>query len=163
MRGSRASRPTRTMQSGMNPARARASSRRPAAIRAATATTYEPTAIRRSPHGQKGTFSGLRSPISSWQLDQLDIAERHLQEAGAELAERLGIPRAEEAILPLFPAGSRQPGLVEHPLRRPGDRMTRGDQPDVPPEHALQHRSDERVVRAAEDHRVDLRPLQRLA
>jgi len=33
----------------------------------------------------------------------LDVAERHLQEAGAELAEGIGVSRAEEAIGPSLP------------------------------------------------------------
>jgi hypothetical protein len=41
--------------------------------------------------------------------------------------------------------------------------MTGGDQADLPAEDALQHRADERIVRAAEDDRVDIRLAQRLA
>ena len=54
MRWSRASRETRTMQSGMKPASARASSRRPAAIRAATRDEVEPATMSSSPRARTG-------------------------------------------------------------------------------------------------------------
>src|SRR5512132_1902088 len=124
MRASRASRPTRTTQSGMKPASARASSRRPAAIRAATPTRYTPMAINRRPQGKNGTCSGVMAAITSLldgcgvyrhpnrplgQLDPLDIAERHLQEARPQLPEGRGVPGAEEPVRPLFVSDSREP------------------------------------------------------
>src|SRR3954447_14948216 len=160
IRRSRARRGTMTMQSGMKPARARASSRRPAAIRAAMSTMYEPRAMRRTPQGQKATFSGLRSAISgrlqpfrgysphkaangSWQVDELDVTQRHLEESGAELAEGLGVAGAEKPIGPLFIAGLRQSLLLEGTLRRRRDRVSGGHQPDVPAKDALQHGRDQ--------------------
>ena len=91
----------------MKPANARASSRRPAAIRAATPRMYAPATKRRRPQGQNGTFSGaIRRHHESGQVDPLDVAQRHLQEARPEIAEGLGVPGAEEPVGPLFVAGS---------------------------------------------------------
>ena len=46
-------------------------------------------------------------------------------------------------------------------LDLPGERRARGDDLDAAAEHALEHRAHERVVGAAEDHRVDAGLAQR--
>src|SRR4051812_6043576 len=106
---------------------------------------------RRTPQGQNGTSSGVRAPIGqlskgwgaqsaqtlrksvSREVDPLDLAQRHLQEAGAELAEGVRVARAEEAIRPPFIAGLVGPPLLHPPLRGRRDGMPCGDQPHVPP------------------------------
>jgi len=45
----------------------------------------------------------------------------------------------------------------------PRERGARGDELHARPEHPLEHRAHERIVRAAEDHRVDVRLAQRPA
>src|SRR3954470_8620613 len=110
---------------------------------------------RRTPQGQNGTSSGVRAPIGqlskgwgaqsaqtlrksvSREVDTLDLAERHLEEAGAELAKGVRVARAEEPIRPLFIAALVEPGLLQHALRGRRDGMPCGDQPHVPPQHPL--------------------------
>src|SRR5215211_3002338 len=92
----------------------------------------------------------------------LDLAERQLQEPLAESAERCGIAGGQEAV------GALPVGVVLDSLARERlGNLTRGllrreDQRDAAPEHALEDRADQRVVRAAEDDRVDPGRLQRL-
>src|SRR5919109_4715892 len=50
------------------------------------------------------------------QLDQLDLAERHLQEARAQLAEADGVLGADEAVGALAALAALQPLLRQHPL-----------------------------------------------
>ena len=58
-------------------------------------------------------------------LDPLDLAQRHLQEAGAELAEGVGVAGAEEAVVALAVAargrGRRAPACAGR-RRRPRGR-----------------------------------------
>src|SRR5512132_4171223 len=139
----------------MKPASARASSRRPAAIRAATATAYKPSAMRTRPQGKKGTFSGVMAAITQLvdgcgvyrppngplgQLHALDLTPRHLQEARPQLAEGRGVPGADEPVGPLFVAGFRESRLLEDPLGGRRDRVAGSDQADVAAQHALEHR-----------------------
>ena len=91
----------------------------------------------------------------------LDLVDRQLQEALAHRAERGGVAGGEEAV------GALAPRLVLDPLAR--ERLGRlarrllgrEDEGHVAAEHALEDRPDQRVVRAAEDHRVHAVALER--
>ena len=63
----------------------------------------------------------------------------------------------------LAAARGLEPARLEDPLRRRGERVAGGHQAHVAAEEALQHRPHERIVRAAEDHRVDPGAPQRRA
>src|SRR5436190_24252124 len=106
---------------------------------------------RSSPQGQKGTSSGVSPAIKtismdppqytgsiarngSWEIHALDVAQRHLQEAGPEIAEGRRVAGAEEPVGALLVAGFRQSRLRQHPLRAGRDRVSGGHQPDVPPQ-----------------------------
>ena len=93
--------------------------------------------------------------------DVLDRADRQLQEARAGRAQRLGVAGGQEPVVALHGGGVAQPAAAEHVLDLPGDRVARADDLHTAAEHPLQHRPDQRVVRAAEDHRVHLRVAQR--
>ena len=93
----------------------------------------------------------------------LDLAERHLQEAGAELAKGVHVPGAKEPVLALFAAFGLQALRLQHPLGGGGHGVAGGDQANVAAEHPLEHRGDKRVVGAAQDQRVHLGVLQRRA
>ena len=82
---------------------------------------------------------------------------------GCRAAEGLGIAGADEAVLALIGARGLERAAFEDPLRRRGERVAGGDQAHLAAEEALQHRRHQRVVRAAEDHRVDLGAAQRRA
>src|SRR5215218_5349964 len=92
----------------------------------------------------------------------LDLAERQLQEPLAESAERRRIAGGQEAV------GALPVGVVLDSLARERlGNLARGllrreDERDAAPEHALEDRADQRVVRAAEDDGVDPGGLQRL-
>src|SRR5919199_5811829 len=96
------------------------------------------------------------------QGDALDLAERQLQEACAERAERVDVAGAQEAVIALA-VGPRvaEVARAERVLHLAGERAARRDDLDAAAEHALEHRPDQRVVRAAEDDRVDRRRPQR--
>src|SRR5262245_30611846 len=86
--------------------------------------------------------------------DALDVDERQLQEALAELAEERRIARREEAVRAeaiacVLPVLARQ--RFRHLARR---LLGREDEGDVAAEDALEHGPDQRIVRAAEDDRV---------
>ena len=93
--------------------------------------------------------------------DVLDLAERELEEALAERAEELRVAGGQEAV------GALAALAVLDPLA--GERLghlARGllggeDERHAAPEDALEDRPDQRVVRAAEDDRVDLGVLER--
>ena len=75
----------------------------------------------------------------------------------------VGVAGAQEAVLALAARrGLRARGRRAR-LDPARDRLAGRDQRDAAAEHALEHRAHERVVRAAEDHRVDARLAQRLA
>ena len=88
----------------------------------------------------------------------LDLPERELQEAVAERAERGRVAGRQEAI------GAFAGGVVLDALSRERlGNLARGllggeDERDVAAEDALEDRTDERVMGAAEDDRVDSRP-----
>ena len=92
-----------------------------------------------------------------------DLAERHLQKPGAEPLERGDVAGALEAIRALAGARVQQPARGQRPLDAAHDAGTRGHERDAAAEHPLQHRRDQRIVGAAEDHRVDLGGAQRRA
>ena len=73
----------------------------------------------------------------------------------------LGIAGADESVLTLARVRRLELARLEHALRGGGEGVAGCDQPHVATEEALQHRPHQRVMRAAEDHRVDLGPLQR--
>ena len=99
---------------------------------------------------------------SSATADVLDLGDRELQEAAAHRPERVRVAGGQEAV------GALALGVVLDPLA--GERLrhlARGlvggeDERHVAAEDALQDRPDQRVVRAAEDDRVDAGLLQRL-
>ena len=94
-------------------------------------------------------------------LDVLGRLDRELEEAAAHLAEELRVARGQEAVRALAAV------LVLDPLPRERLRdlarglLRREDERHAAAEHALEDRADERVVRAAEDDRVDVRLLER--
>ena len=92
-----------------------------------------------------------------------DLAHRELEEARADGAERLGVGGAEEAVLAPAVLVALQAALAQRDLDLVGDRLARADDLDPAAEAALEHRPDERVVRAAEDDRVDVRVPKRIA
>ena len=55
----------------------------------------------------------------------LDLAERHLQEAGAQRAEGLDVAGAQEAVLALAGAGVRSRARAEDVLDLAGERARR--------------------------------------
>ena len=89
------------------------------------------------------------------------LAERQLQEARALRAEGVGVAAAEEAVAALAGRRRGEPARAERVLDLARERRARGDDLDAAAEHPLQHRAHERVVRAAEDDRVDARLAQR--
>ena len=95
--------------------------------------------------------------------DLLDAAERQLQEARALRAEGVGVAGAEEAVAALAGRRRGEPARAERVLDLTRERRAGGDDLDAAAEHPLQHRAHERVVRAAEDHRVDAGLAQRRA
>jgi len=90
----------------------------------------------------------------------LDVGDRKLQEAHAEIPESRSIPCRQKAVRPLARS------LVLNSL--PGQRLCnltcrlfrREDERDVTTEHALEDLPDQRIVRTAEDHGVDTGILQ---
>jgi hypothetical protein len=55
---------------------------------------------------------------ASGNVDSLDLAERHLEEASAQLAEGLDLAAAEEAVLAFAVGGAGQAGRLERALGR---------------------------------------------
>ena len=98
---------------------------------------------------------------SSRDRDALDVAERQLQEALAERAEERGVAGREEPVAP------SRAGSFSQPLRASVSATSRAvssaEKTSVTsrPNDALEHGPDQRVVRAAEDHRVAARLLER--
>ena len=92
----------------------------------------------------------------------LDGVDRELEEAASHLAERVRVPGRQEAV------GALAGGIVLDPLPRQRLRdlacglLGREDERHVAAEDPLQDRPDQRVVRAAENDRVDSGGLQRL-
>ena len=72
-----------------------------------------------------------------------------------------GSPERQEAVVALHGGRVAQPAAAEHVLDLPRDRVAGADDLHAAAEHPLQQRPDQRVVRAAEDHRVHLRLAQR--
>src|SRR4051794_7448517 len=64
-------------------------------------------------------------------LDLLDLAERHLQEAGADRVEGIAVAGAEEAVGSLAVTLPREPGRLQRPLDRRRDGMPAADEADV--------------------------------
>ena len=87
---------------------------------------------------------------------RLDLVDRQLEEARAGDAEDLGVAGGQE------PVGALAARVVLDPLagERLGDLacglLGREDERDAAAEDTLEDRPDQRVVRAAEDHRVDV-------
>src|SRR6266511_183995 len=115
-----------------------------------------------------GRSSSARRPslTSSRQLevadgDLLDPGDRQLQEALAERAELVRLPCREEAGR-AFPRGFARDALAVERLRHLARCLLgREDQSRRPPEDTLEHRPDERVMRAPEDDRVHTLVLER--
>ena len=59
------------------------------------------------------------------ELHVLDLTQRHLQEAGAELAERIHLAGAQEAVLALGVALRLEALRLEHPLGGGGHGVAR--------------------------------------
>ena len=97
------------------------------------------------------------------QVDVLDRAERHLQEARAERGERVDVAGREERVVALAAGRVAEPARAEDVLDLAGERRAGGDDLDAAAERALEDRAHERVVGAAEDHGVDARLAQRRA
>src|SRR5436190_1430842 len=90
-------------------------------------------------HGYR-VAGGRRIPIRhSAELDVLDLAERHLQEARAELAKGLDVARAQEPILALGGSRSGDAVAFEEALGRRGERVSGGDEAHVAAQHPLEH------------------------
>ena len=68
-----------------------------------------------------------------------------------------GSPVARKPYAPRLPSSFSSSGLAQAGLDLVGDRLARADDRHAAAQLALQHRADERVVGAAEDHRVDPR------
>ena len=87
--------------------------------------------------------------------------DRELEEAAPQLAEELRVARRQEAVRALAADVVLDP-LPRERLRDLARGLLRGeDERDAAPEHALEDRADERVVRAAEDDGVDVGLLER--
>src|SRR5581483_6678396 len=85
-------------------------------------------------------------------LDVVDAGDRQLQEATTLLAERVGLAGRQEPVRPL-PRAVVLDALARQRLGDLARGLVRGeDEAHVTPERALEHRLDQRVVRAAEDH-----------
>src|SRR3954454_16269255 len=97
-----------------------------------------------------------RDSATAGDLDLLDLAQRHLQEAGAEVAEGVGVAGAEEAVVALAVALAGDAGALHRALDRCGDGVAAADKADIAAEDALQHRRHQRIVSAAENQGVDL-------
>src|SRR4051794_1298983 len=72
-----------------------------------------------------------RRSVPSRNHDPLDLAEGHLQEAGADFAEGGRLTRAEEAVVAFVAALLGEPGGLEGALHGGGDGVTAADQADV--------------------------------
>ena len=98
------------------------------------------------------------------QLDVHDLAQRHLQEARPERLERLDVAGAEEPVAALvrrrIRAARARPARARRCRATPAPEVT-----SVTPRPSVRWSigAHERVVRAAEDHRVDLGRAQRHA
>lgn len=86
----------------------------------------------------------------------LGLCDRELEEALAHLTELGRVSRRQEPVAPLTALGVYDP-LADERLRDLSRRLLRGeDERDGSPEHALEDRLHERIVRTAEDHGVDV-------
>src|SRR4051812_49003699 len=101
----------------------------------------------------------LRVRASSRDLGELgrdgDVfhgAEGQLEEASAGGAQGFGVPGGEEPVLAFGGRRVAESAAAERVLDLAGDRGARADDLDAAAEHALEHRADQRVVGAAEDH-----------
>ena len=77
--------------------------------------------------------------------------------------ERLDVAGQRKRVVALAAGRVAEPARAEHVLDLAGERRAGGDDLDPAAEHALEHRADERVVGAAEDHGVDAGLAQRRA
>src|SRR4051812_25969113 len=91
------------------------------------------------------------------------LSHGKLEEARSDRAERLRVRGAEEAIFAAAVLGPLEPALAQRDLHLIRDRLPGAHDLDGATEAPLEHRSDERIVRAPEDHRVDVRLPQRIA
>src|SRR5205807_1203003 len=91
--------------------------------------------------------------------DLLDVPERQLQEALAQLAEERRLARRQEAVGALAALAVLDSLARERLGHLTGGLLRREDEGHAAAEDALEDRPDQRVVRAAEDHRVDPRLL----
>ena len=114
----------------------------------------------RSWSGRRPSVRSCRRLLELGELDVLDLGDRQLQEARAHRAKRLRIARGEEAVRALAVASFSSPSARGSPRPRAQSPPPR-TRAHVASEDALEDRPDQRVVRAAEDHRVDARLLQR--
>src|SRR5262245_33220102 len=83
--------------------------------------------------------SSAQNSVADRDLNALNHAEGHLQEAGSELAKGVDIPRAEKAVIALAIGLPGETGALEGALGSRGDRVAAADEPHVAAEDALQH------------------------
>ena len=88
------------------------------------------------------------------------VADRQLKEAPAHLAEEHGIAGRQETVRAFAVSGVLDALALERLRCLAGGLLRREHERHPTSEHALQDRADERVVRAAQDHRVHVRLLQ---
>ena len=85
--------------------------------------------VRRRGRRSASSVSVMRrsSPREAVELDVLDLAERHLQEARAQRAERVGVAGAQEAVVALAGAPRGEVARAERVLDLARERGARGD------------------------------------
>src|SRR5438876_6921324 len=101
-------------------------------------------------------------PPQRRQLDVLDLGDRQLQKPLAQRAERFRIAGGQEPVRALARLVVLDPLAGERPSDLSRGLLGREDERDASPEHTLEDGADQRVVRAAEDDRVNPSVLQGL-
>src|SRR5204862_4961971 len=91
-----------------------------ATIRSAPTRSRSPAriAVRTSAWTCSRTLIELRAHLTVKGIHALDLTERHLQKAAAELAERCDVAGAEKAVPALAEIGGLEAARREQPLRR---------------------------------------------
>ncbi len=93
-------------------------------------------------------------------VEPLHFADRQLKETRAHQTEELGVARRREPVAALAPPVILDPLPGEGLRHLAGGLLRREDERHGAAEHTLEDRADQRIVRAAEDHRVDARVLE---